>query len=179
MQGYSTLLDEDFPARIEALFGDRAAAAAAASALCQRFGLDASQLSIISPDASGNAAHRNRFAFRASGRRLQRRQLGVTLAAFTLMLAGFGALEMASNTGLLPGTAVAVVLGLMVIGAVLLMAVGLLSWRPARQTTRIHRHDRQAVLLVQVHDVSEQYALRRALLELGARDEVMESAGVS
>ena len=80
-----TLMDEDFPARIEAAFPDRDSAAVAARSLCQRFQLDDKQLNIGSPQELQPRSKRNRFIVRASRNQLHRRQLLATLVAFALI----------------------------------------------------------------------------------------------
>lgn len=71
-------MEEDFPARIEAVFTDHKSATTAVNALCQRFDFDEAQLNIVSPDELPSRIHRNRFAYKASGRRQARRQLAAT-----------------------------------------------------------------------------------------------------
>jgi hypothetical protein len=175
---HGTLMDEDIPARIEAVFADRNAATAAVTALCQRFEFDKEQFSIVSPDELPDAAHRNRFAFSASGRRLQKRQLAATLIAFTLIIVGLLTLHFIGDSTLPPGLSAIIMAGL-IIAAVAITANGMLSWRPSRIETRHRYREGETALVVHVHDVSEQYSLRDALIQMGARVKCVTSAGVS
>jgi hypothetical protein len=176
--GHGTLMDEDFPARVEAIFSDRGAAEAAARTLSQRFDFDEERLSMVSTDRAGTHVHRNRFAFKASGRRLQKRQLTATFMAFTLIGIGLCLLQLSGFSGLYPLLTATIMAGL-ILAAVGITVIGLLSWRPARVETRHRLKQGETVLVVQVHDVSEQYALRDALMKMGAQIEGAASARVS
>ena len=176
--GQGTLMDEDFPARIEAVFPDRDAATAAAKSLYQHFEFDKEQLSIVSDDQSANKIHRNRFAFKASGRRLQKRQLTATLIAFMLIGIGLCLLQISGVSSLSPGLTVTILSGL-ILAAVAITVIGMLSWRPARVETRHRLKKGETALVVHVRDVSEQYALHDALMKMGARVESEASASVS
>lgn len=174
---HSTLLDEDFPSRVEALFPDADSARAAAMVLCQRYQLDASQIRYVTvqPGASGghrSAGHRNRFAHRASGRTLQTRQVKRTLGAFAVLLCGLPVLHVLHHYVGAPGWFTGVLLGLMIVVALGLTVSGMLSWRPARERARTQPRDSKEVVLVfEIHDVREQVELRTALKELGADTE--------
>ena len=176
--GHGTLMDEDFPAQIEAVFSDRNAAEAAAKTLSQRFDFDEERLSMVSTDQLGTGVHRNRFAFKASGRRLQKRQLTATFIAFTVIGIGLCLLQFSGVSGLYPLLTATIMVGL-ILAAVGITVFGLLSWRPARVETRHRPRQGETVLIVRVHDVSEQYALRDALMKMGARVEGAASASVS
>ena len=176
--GQGTLMDEDFPARIEAVFPDRDAAAAAAQALAQHFEFEKEQFSIVSKDETATRVHRNRFAHKASGRRLQKRQLLATLIAFVLIGLGLSLAQVSGGSGLSPGVSVAILSGLVIVAAAI-TATGMLSWRPARVETRHRLKAGEAALVVHVHDVSEQYALHDALTKMGARVKTEASASVS
>lgn len=172
-------MEEDFPARIEAVFPDRAAAAAAAKALTQRFDFDEAQLSLVSSsDPTESRVHRNRYAFKDSGRRLQRRQIMATLAAFLLIGIGLGVLEFLGISNLHPAVA-GVLLSALVLGAVAITVIGMLSWRPARTPVHHRPCADETVLVVHVHGVEDQYLLRDTLLQMGARIEGGSSASVS
>lgn len=171
-------MEEDFPARLEAVFPDRASADAAARALCQQFEFDEEQLSIVCTDQRGGKVHRNRYAFKASGRREQKRQLTATLVAFAVVGIGLGLLQVSGISKLSPGLTTGILAGL-IIAAVLISVIGLLSWRPPRVETRSRLQEGETALVIHVHDVSEQYALRDALLKTGARVEGAASASVS
>ncbi|MFV8819056.1 hypothetical protein [Haliea sp. E17] len=176
---HSTLMQEDFPARLEAVFPDRATADAAASVLCQRFGLDHSQLGIAECHSPGGN-HRNRFANRVSGRIFQKRQLQLAAATFALMFLGFVLIALLEFLGFISPSTIAVLLATLVLAALLPLAGGLLSWRRAgvRGDAALSL-GRRTVLLVEVHDISEQYQLRDALQEMGARVDSGDIAGVS
>lgn len=171
-------MDEDFPARIEAVFPDRDSARAAARALSQRFDFDEAQLSVVSSDSSHTRVHRNRYAFKDSGRRLQRRQILATAVAFLLIGIGLVALELLGISNLHPVAAGAILTGL-VLGAVAITVIGMLSWRPARVHVHHQPTENETVLVVHVHGVEDQYVLRDALLQMGARIEGGSSASVS
>lgn len=171
-------MEEDFPARIEAVFPNRDSAVSAARALCQQFDFDEEQLSVVSTKQSVGGVHRNRFALKASGRREQKRQLTATLAAFTLIGLGLGILQISGISQLSPGLTTGILAGL-IIAAVVITVTGLLSWRPPRVETRSRLRMGETALVIQVHDLSEQYALRDALMKMGARIEGAASASVS
>lgn len=175
---HGTLMDEDGPARIEAVFTDRNAATAAATALCQRFAFDKEQFSIVSPQELPASPHCNRFAFSASGRRLQKRQLAATLMAFTLIVVGLVALHFL-GASTLPAGLSGIIMGGLILAAVAITANGMLSWRPSRIETRNRYREGETALVVHVHDVSEQYSLRDALIQMGARVKCVTSARVS
>jgi hypothetical protein len=174
----ATLMNEDFPARIEAIFPNRDAATATARALCQRFEFDEARLSIVSPDQLPPAVHRNRYAFKASGRRLQRRQVAATLIAFAVIIVGLTLLHFIGANTLPSGLTNAIMAGL-ILAAVVITVTGMLSWRPVRVETRHRARGGETVLVIQVHSVSEQYALREALLSMGAEVGSPASAGVA
>jgi len=171
-------MDEDFPARVEAIFPSRDAATAAAKALCQRFEFEEAQLSIVSPEQLPPSVHRNRYAFTASGRRLQKRQLTATLIAFALIIVGLVLLHFIGVNTLPPGLTTVIMAGL-ILAAVAITVTGMLSWRPARVETRHRVREGETALVIHVHDVREQYALREALLGMGAHLEGAASASVS
>jgi hypothetical protein len=171
-------MEEDFPARIEAVFPDRDSAAAAAKALSQRFDCDEAQLNLVSSDPAEHRVHRNRYAFKDSGRRLQRRQILATLVAFLLIGIGLIALEILGVSNLHP-VAAGVILSALVLGAVAITVIGMLSWRPARIPVHHRPAAGETVLVVHVHGVEDQYLLRDALLQMGARIEGGSSASVS
>lgn len=175
---HGTLMDEDCPARVEAVFADRNAATAAATALCQRFAFDKEQFSIVSPQELPASPHCNRFAFSASGRRLQKRQLAATLMAFTLIVVGLVALHFV-GASTLPAGLSGIIMGGLILAAVAITANGMLSWRPSRIETRNRYREGETALVVHVHDVSEQYSLRDALIQMGARVKCVTSARVS
>ena len=175
---HTTLMNEDFPSRIEAVFPDRESAGTAAKALCQRFEFGGEQLSIVASDELHPRVHRNRYAFKASGRKQQKRQLAATLIAFTLIIVGLSVLH-ALGADTLPAVLTYAIMGALILGAVAITVVGLVSWRPARIDTRHRVQAGEAVLVINVHDISEQYALREALLGMGARVEEPVSASVS
>lgn len=166
---HSTLLDEDFPSRVEAIFPDGGSARRAATALCLRYGLDSSQISFASLEREGNTTHRNRFAFNASGRTLQKRQLMRTLLAFACIAGGIVIMHLLYSNGIISRELAGALLAIPVGAAVVITVMGMLSWRPAAARSRTRpRHNDEVVLVVKLHDVSEQYELRRALKELGA-----------
>ena len=171
-------MEADFPARIEAVFPDRDSAAAAARALSQRFDCDEAQLSLVSADTTEHRVHRNRYAFKDSGRRLQRRQILATLVAFLLIATGLIVLEVLGISNLHP-VAAGVILSALVLGAVAITVIGMLSWRPARIPLHHRPSAGETVLVVHVHGVEDQYRLRDALLDMGARIEGGSSATVS
>ncbi len=171
-------MDEDFPARIEAVFPNREAAAAAAQSLAQHFEFEKEQLTIVSKDQAAGKVHRNRFAYKASGRRLQKRQLFATLIAFVLIGLGLSLAHVSRGSGLSPGLTVAILSGLVIVAAAITVT-GMLSWRPARVETRQPLREGEAALVVHVYDVSEQYALHDALTKMGARVKSGATAAVS
>jgi hypothetical protein len=165
---HGTLMEEDFPARIEAVFPDRKSATTAANALCQRFEFDEAQLSIVPPEEASSGVHRNRFAYKASGRRQQRRQLAATLIAFALIGIGLILLQVFGATTP-PSGLTAAIMGGLIVAAVVITVISLLSWRPARVQTQYRLQPGETALVILVHDVTEQYPLREVLLEMGAR----------
>ncbi len=175
---HSTLMDEGCPARIEAAFPNRDAATAAAKVLCQRFALDESQLSVGPPQQLCPASHRNSFTVRASRHRLQRRQLAATFIAFALLAAGLSLLHVIGADTLPPGLTTAIMAGL-IVAAVAITVACLLSWRPVRIETRHPGQEGDTALVIHVHDLSEQYAVREALCDMGARVEGAGCAGVA
>ncbi len=175
---HATLMNEDFPSRIEAVFPDRASAEAAAKALCQQFEFDEAQFSIVSEEHPPASVHRNRYAFKASGRRLQKRQLTATLIAFVLIIVGLGVLQFL-GASTLPSSLTNTIMAGLILAAVVITVTGLLSWRPVRVETRHRVRQGESALVINVRDVSEQYALREALLGMGARLEGAVSASVS
>lgn len=174
----TTLMNEDFPARIEAVFPDRDSARSAAKELCQRFDFCDEQFSIASTQELALQSHRNRYAFKASGRRLQKRQVAATLMAFVIIIAGLTALHLIGDDRLPTAVNYAFMAGLIII-AVAITVSGLIRWRPARIETRHKFEAGEAVLVINVHDVTEQYALREALLTMGAEVEGPVSATVT
>jgi xanthosine utilization system XapX-like protein len=132
----------------------------------------------VSGDRSTSKVHRNRFAYKASGRRLQKRQLIATLAAFLLIGLGLSLVQLTGGSGLSPALTVIILSGL-VVGAVIITVIGMLSWRPARIETRHRLREGETALVVHVHDVSEQYALNEALNKMGARVKSEVAASVS
>ena len=174
--GQGTLMDEDFPSRIEVVFPDRDAAMAAAKALSQRFEFDKEQLSIESAGKSDAKVHRDRFAFKASGRRLQKRQLTATFIAFMLIGIGLLLLQISGISSLHPWLTALILSGL-ILAAVVLTVIGMLSWRPARAEHRHRLREGETALVVHVHDVSEQYVLQDALVKMGARVESHTTIG--
>jgi hypothetical protein len=171
-------MDEDFPSRIEAVFPDRESARAAAMELQRRFTFDKAGISLVPPDQHGSRVHGSRFAFHASGSRLQKRQLTATLIAFVLIGAGLILLQASGLASQWPRLASAIEV-VLVLAAVAITAIGLLSWRPARVQTRQRLRPGETGLVVLVHNVSEQHEIRSTLLEMGARVERPVSASVS
>lgn len=165
---HGTLMEEDFPARIEAVFPDRKSASAAAAALCQRFEFDEAQLNIISPEELSSRVHRNRFAYKASGRRQARRQLAATFIAFALIITGLVLLHLFGATDP-PSGLTSAIMGGLIVAAVVITVISLLSWRPARVQTQYRLNPGETALVILVHDVTQQYPLREVLLEMGAR----------
>ena len=176
--GQNTLMDEGSPSRIEVVFSDRDAAMAAAKALSQRFDFGKEQFSIVSAGKSDAKVRRNRFAFKASGRRLQKRQLTATFIAFLLIGIGLSLLQISGVSRLSPELTALILMGL-ILAAVVITVIGMLSWRPGSLETRHRLRKGEAALVVHVLDVSEQYALHDALVEMGARVESHTTAGVS
>lgn len=173
-----TLIDEDFPARIEVVFPDRDSAVDAANALSLRFKFDKEQLSIVSQDQSSSKVHRNRFAFKASGRRLQKRQMAATLIAFLIVGIGLALLHI-MGVGSQPSGLIVAILSVLIIAAIAVTVIGILSWRPAHVETRHRLREGETALVVHTHDVSEQYALHDALVKMGARVANDTSSSVS
>lgn len=165
----STLLDEDFPSRVESVFPDGRSARRAATSLCLRYGLEPSQVSFVSLETESTATHKNRFAFNASGWSLQKRQLKRTLIAFAFIILGIVVTHLLYSSGLISRQVAGVLLIIPVSAALVISVIGMLSWRPAGASARHRpRGGDEVVLVVKLHDVSEQYELRRALKELGA-----------
>jgi hypothetical protein len=52
---------------------------------------------------------------------------------------------------------------------VVITVINLLSWRPAGIHTQHRLRPGETALVILVHDITEQYALREALLDMGAR----------
>ena len=165
----STLLDEDFPSRLEAIFPDGRNARRAATALCLRYGLEPSQLSFVSLEEDNNKTHKNRFAFNASGWTLQKRQIRRTLIAFGFIFLGIVLTHLLYSNDLVSQQLAGILLFIPVGAAVVITVIGILSWRPAGANARTRSlQGEEVVLVVKLHDVSQQYELRRALKELGA-----------
>ncbi|PLW67130.1 hypothetical protein [Pseudohalioglobus lutimaris] len=167
-----TLLDESFPSRVEAVFADARSARSAAMSLCLRFGLDASQISYFDLHAVPPDRHSNRFKYNASGWTLQKRQIKRTLIAFGIIVLGIVIMHLLHTNGLVSRETAGALLGIPVVAAIMVSVSGMLSWRPAKVGARIKpRDDDEVVLVVEIHDVSQQYELRRALAEMGANTE--------
>ena len=175
---HATLMNEDFPARIEAVFPNRDLATAAAKSLCQYFNFREEQFSMVSPEDIFPRTHRNLHAFKASGRRLQKRQLTATLIAFTIVIVGLTLLHLIGYDSLPARLTYSIMAGLIIISVAITVS-GLISWRPARIETRHKFQAREAVLIINVHDITEQYALREALLSMGARIDEPVSASAN
>ncbi len=175
---HTTLMNEDFPARIEAVFPDRSAATAAASALCQRFDFKEEQFSVVSADELDPRTHRNRYAFKASGQRLQRRQIAATFIAFAIIIVGLALLHLVGADSLPKGLTYTI-MAVLIVAAVAITVSGLISWRPARIVTRHKAQQGEAVLVINVHDVAEQIALRETLVSMGARVQGPVSATIN
>ena len=171
-------MEEDFPARLEAVCPSHEAAAGAAGVLRQRFGMDEAQMSIVSPEQLPPKVHRNRYAVKDSGRSLQKRQIAATLIAFVVIFVGLFALNSINLDAMQEGLS-SVVLATLILAAVAITVSGLLFWRPVRIKTRHRIRAGEAVLVIHVHNISEQYVLRDALLEMGAKVEGAASAGIS
>ena len=166
---HSTLLDEDFPSRVEAIFPEGGSARRAATSLCLRYGLESSQISFVSLERDKATTHRNRFAFNASGRTLQKRQVMRTLIAFACIAAGIVLMHLLYSNGVISRELAGALLAIPIGAAVVITVMGMLSWRPAGNSSRTRPRDGdEVVLVIKLHDVSEQYELRRALKELGA-----------
>lgn len=177
---HSALLDENFPARLEAVFPDRNAAEAAAAELCQRFGVDGSQISFVTAEHKAAYPLRNRFALKARGRALQRRQLKFTMISFGVLLVGFGLLHVLRTSGLLSVHSVTFALAALIVVAIALTVVGIPYWDPAKlKAHSLQCKGDEVLLLIDVHDVSLQYELRQALMDHGARTEIVNIAGMS
>lgn len=175
-----TLLDESFPSRVEAVFADARSARSAAMSLCIRFGLDASQISYFDLYSAPPDRHRNRFKYNASGWTLQKRQIKRTLAAFALVVLGIICMHLLHTSGLVSRDTAATLLAIPVVAAIAISVSGMLSWRPAKVGARTKpKDDDEVVLVVEIHDVSQQYELRRALREMGADTEPGNIAEVS
>lgn len=175
-----TLLDEDFPSRVEAVFADARKARSAAMSLCLRFGLDASQISYFGLQSAPPDQHRNRFKYNASGWVLQKRQIKRTLIAFLFIVLGIIVMHLLHTNGVVSQDTAGLLLAIPVVAAIVVSVSGMLSWRPARVGARTQpTDDEEVVLVVELHDLSQQYELRRALREMGANTEPGNIAEVS
>lgn len=175
-----TLLDENFPSRVEAVFPDARSARSAAMSLCMRFGLDASQISYFDLQSAPPERHRNRFKHNASGWTLQKRQVKRTLVAFGVIALGIVVVHLIHTSGLVSRDTAATLLAIPLVAAIAISVSGMLSWRPAKVGARTRpRDDDEVVLVVEIHDLSQQYELRRALREMGADTEPGNIAEVS
>ncbi len=177
---HSTLVEEDFPARLEAVFPDRDSALAARTHLCRRFALDAAQFGLAERRPGVGGSHRNRFAVRASGRSSQKRQLHLVGLTFLALVALFVLIALLEFLGAVSTQFISITLAVLLLAALVPLAIGLLSWRRSgvRGDASLCLGNR-TVLLVDVHDLSEQYEIRAALLELGASVDSSDIAGVS
>ena len=173
--GHGTLLDEDLHSRVAAVFPDTDSARAAAAELGQRFSLDLSRVSLLTPDQASLITQRNKLDHRVSGRILQRRQLKYTFISFSLMLVGMLVMHLLAENGVMTQDQVKAGLGVLITAAILLTVHGLLSWRHVRVLSGVDSGIETGVLLlVDLHDQSEQYAICQALDEMGV--EVLTTA---
>ena len=169
---HGTLLDENFPSRVEAVFPDARSARSAAMSLCLRFGLDASQISYFDLQAGAPDRHSNRFKYKASGWTLQKRQIKRTFVAFGVIIVGIVVMHLLYTNGVISREMAGALLGIPIVVAIVITVTGMVSWRPAKVGVRSKPKDNDAVVLVvEIHDVSQQYELRRALKEMGADTE--------
>jgi hypothetical protein len=176
--GHTTLFEQETHARVEALFADAESARAAAVALAQRFDLDPARISQLTPEQRTRITQRNKLDHRASARVLERRQLKFTFIAFALLLAGMLCLHLLNEQGLMSAASVTLGLVLLIAAAVGLTVHGLLSWRHVRVREGGLACAGDGVLLViDLHDVSEQYDLCRALEEMGVTAHTVSIAG--
>lgn len=175
-----TLLDENFPSRVEAVFADARSARSAAMSLCIRFGIEVSQISYYDLHSAPPNRHRNRFKHNASGWTLQKTQIKRTLIAFALIIIGIISVHLLHTSGLVSRDTATTLLAIPVVAAIVISVSGMLSWRPANVRARTKpKDDDEVVLVVEIHDVSQQYELRRALREMGADTEPGSIAEVS
>ncbi len=169
---HGTLLDENFPSRVEAVFPNARSARSAAMSLCLRFNLDPSQISYFDLQADAPDRHSNRFKHNASGWGLQKRQIRRTLIAFGVVIAGIVIMHLLYTFGMISRDMAGTLLGIPIVIAIVITVTGMVSWRPAKVSARTRPKDNdEVVLVVELHDISEQYELRRALKEMGADTE--------
>ncbi len=169
---HGTLLDENFPSRVEAVFPNARSARSAAMSLCMRFGLEASQISYFDLQAGAPDRHSNRFKHKASGWTLQKRQIKRTLIAFAVVIVGIIIMHLLYTFGVVSREMAGTLLGIPIVIAIIITVTGMVSWRPASVSARTRpKGNEEVVLVVELHDVSEQYELRRALKEMGADTE--------
>ena len=102
----------------------------------------------------------------------QKRQIKRTLIAFGIIVLGIVIMHLLHTNGLVSRETAGALLGIPVVAAIMVSVSGMLSWRPAKVGARIKpRDDDEVVLVVEIHDLSQQYELRRALAEMGANTE--------
>jgi len=175
-----TLLDENFPSRVEAVFADARSARSAAMSLCLRFDLSPSQISYFDLHSTPPERHRNRFKQNASGWTLQKRQIKRTLIAFAIIIFGIVIVHLLHESGLVSQDTATALLAIPIFAAIAISVSGMLSWRPPKVGARTKpKSEDEVVLVVEVHDLSQQYELRRALKEMGADTEPGSIAEVS
>lgn len=160
---HGTLLEEELHTRVVATFPDTDAARAARTALGRQFNLDHARMSVLTPDQACLITQGSKFDHGPSGRVLQRRQLKFTLLAFGLMLVGMLVLHVLEINGVLSEGQVNIGLGVLITAVIILTVHGLLSWQHVRMLGRAQPGKEGAILLIDLHDISESYELCEAL----------------
>jgi citrate synthase len=88
---------------------------------------------------------------------------------FACIAAGIVLMHLLYSNGVISRELAGALLVIPIGAAVVITVMGMLSWRPAGASSRTQPRDGdEVVLVIKLHDVSQQYELRRALRELGA-----------
>ncbi|QFU75178.1 hypothetical protein EY643_05665 [Halioglobus maricola] len=163
-----TLIQEELHTRLVATFPEAEAASAARVALGRQFNLDLARMSLLTPDQAGLITQGSKFDHGPSGRVLQRRQLKFTFIAFGLMLVGMLVLHILAEVGVITEAQVTVGLGVLITAAIVLTVHGLLSWQHVRILGNARAGiEEGALLLIDLHDISESYEICQALDDMG------------
>ena len=178
---YNTLLDENFPSCIRAVFELRESAEAAAGRLRRATGVKEEQLRIVNPKDSTHAPAYN-TGIDTPG---SRGRGGFFLRSFMLgLLAGalFGTAMVAAGLQAPPSHPGALIIACSTLGILAALSLaGLTSWRSTSPGPLTHPpaspEEHGFALEIEVHDLSEQLMVRRALAGLGVQVELSGTAG--
>ena len=178
---YNTLLDENFPTCLRAVFENREAAEAAESRVKRIAGVEAAQLRIVVPTDCENAPVPS-AGIDTPGSRTKRDFFLRSAVLGLLVGALLGTALVAARVQDSPTHPVALFAASCTLGMIAaLLLAGLTSWRRTSPGPLTHLpaypEERGFALEIEVHDLSEQHAVRQALAGLDAQIELAGSAG--